>query len=130
MEYSGQNMLTTAQCLLLTYILALDQVLEITTRQNIHLHWVRKKNVVDTISEIAKSGFFTINGCGDNTRNVIGCPLSYYSNKWAQKVGKYFALPTAAYIEVFEINPNYLRKAGLQDRKAGVTRFDYGPKSA
>ncbi len=101
--------------------------LRITTRQNIQLHWVRKKNVVDTISEIAKSGFFTINGCGDNTRNVIGCPLSYYSNKWAQKVGKYFALPTAAYIEVFEIDPNYLRKAGLQDRKAGVTRFDYGP---
>jgi len=53
--------------------------LRITTRQNIQLHWVRKKNVVDAIKEIAKSGFFTINGCGDNTRNVIGCPLSFYS---------------------------------------------------
>src|SRR5918996_1070839 len=107
--------------------------LRITTRQNIQLHWVSKKNVVNTISEIAKSGFFTINGCGDNTRNVIGCPLSCYysrifnSNKWAQKVGRYFALPTAAYVEIFEIDPNYLRKAALQDREAGVTRFDYGP---
>ena len=107
--------------------------LRITTRQNIQLHWVRKKDVVDTISEIAKSGFFAINGCGDNTRNVIGCPLSCYysrifnSNKWAQKVGRYFALPTAAYVEIFEIDPNYLRKAALQDREAGVTRFDYGP---
>jgi sulfite reductase beta subunit-like hemoprotein len=107
--------------------------LRITTRQNIQLHWVRKKDVVDTISEIAKSGFFAINGCGDNTRNVIGCPLScnysriFNSNKWAQKVGKYFALPTAAYIEIFEIDPNYLRKAALQDREGGVTRFDYGP---
>jgi sulfite reductase (NADPH) hemoprotein beta-component len=105
--------------------------LRITTRQNIQLHWVRKKNVVNVIKEIAKSGFFTINGCGDNTRNVIGCPLSFYSkifnaSKWAQKVGKYFALPTAAYIEVFEIDPNYLRKAGLLDREVGVTRFDYG----
>jgi sulfite reductase beta subunit-like hemoprotein len=105
--------------------------LRITTRQNIQLHWVRKKNVVDVIKEIAKSGFFTINGCGDNTRNVIGCPLSFYSkvfnaNKWAQKIGKYFALPTASYIEVFQIDPNYLRKAGLLDREAGVTRFDYG----
>ena len=105
--------------------------LRITTRQNIQLHWVRKKNVVNVIREIAKSGFFTINGCGDNTRNVIGCPLSFYSkifnaNKWAQKVGKYFALPTAAYIEVFEIDLNYLRKAGLLDREIGVTRFDYG----
>src|SRR6266513_6554869 len=93
--------------------------LKITTRQNIQLHWVRKKNVVDTIKEIAKSGFFTINGCGDNTRNVIGCPLSFFcskiinANKWAQKIGKYFALPAAAYIEVFEVDPNYLRKAGL-----------------
>ncbi len=105
--------------------------LRITTRQNIQLHWVRKKNVVDAIKEIAKSGFFTINGCGDNTRNVINCPLSFYSkifnaSKWAQKIGKYFALPTAAYIEVFEIDPNYLRKAGLLDREVGATRFDYG----
>src|SRR5919197_732328 len=105
--------------------------LKITTRQNIQLHWVRKENIVSVIREIAKSGYFTINGCGDNTRNVIGCPLSFYSkifnaNKWAQKIGKYFALPTAAYIEVFEIDPNYLRKAGLLDREAGVTRFDYG----
>jgi len=104
--------------------------LRITTRQNIQLHWVRKKNVVDVIREIAKSEFFTINGCGDNTRNVIGCPLSFYSkifnaNKWAQIIGKYFALPTAAYLEVFEIDPNYLRKAGLLDREIGVTRFDY-----
>jgi sulfite reductase beta subunit-like hemoprotein len=105
--------------------------LRITTRQNIQLHWIRKKNVVDVIKEIAKSGFFTINGCGDNTRNVIGCPLSFYSkvfnaNKWAQKIGKYFHLPTAAYIEVFEIDPNYLRIAGLLDRETGVARFDYG----
>src|SRR2546430_11447698 len=85
--------------------------LRITTRQNIQLHWVRKKNVVDVIREIAKSEFFTINGCGDNTRNVIGCHLSFYSkifnaNKWAQIIGKYFALPTVAYLEVFEIDPN------------------------
>jgi sulfite reductase (NADPH) hemoprotein beta-component len=105
--------------------------LKITTRQNIQLHWVRKENIVSVIREIAKSGYFTINGCGDNTRNVIGCPLSFYSkifnaNKWAQKAGKYFALPTAAYIEVFEIDPNYLRKSALLDRELGIDRFDYG----
>lgn len=105
--------------------------LRVTTRQNIQLHWVRKKNVVDAIREIAKSGFFTINGCGDNTRNVVGCPLSNHSpifnaNEWAQKAGKYFALPAAAYIEVFEIDPKYLRKAGLEDREPGKTRFAYG----
>ena len=105
--------------------------LKITTRQNIQLHWVKKINVVDAIRDISESGFFTINGCGDNTRNVIGCPLSYHStlfnaNTWAQRVGKYFALPTAAYIEIFEINPKYLRDAELENRIPGVSRFDYG----
>ncbi len=106
--------------------------LRVTTRQNIQLHWVRKKNVVDAIRDIAESGFFTINGCGDNTRNVIGCTLSYHSpvfnaSRWAQKAGKYFALPSGAYVEVFEVDTKYLRKAGLQDREPGVSRFAYGP---
>jgi len=106
--------------------------LRITTRQNIQLHWIKKKDVVNTISEIAKSGFFTINGCGDNTRNVVGCPLTkssdiFDSNKWAQKIGKYFALPPSAYVEIFEIDPNYLREAGLSERHPGITGFDYGP---
>ncbi|HEY7082403.1 MAG TPA: nitrite/sulfite reductase [Nitrososphaeraceae archaeon] len=106
--------------------------LRITTRQNIQLHWIRKNDVVNAINEIAKSGFFTINGCGDNTRNVIGCPLARYSdifdsNEWAQKVGRYFALPSAAYIEIFEIDPYYLRQAGLYERQSGITGFDYGP---
>ncbi|MEM3084367.1 MAG: hypothetical protein QXP61_04675, partial [Nitrososphaerales archaeon] len=106
--------------------------LRITTRQNIQLHWVRKRDLVDAIRDIAESGFFTINGCGDNTRNVVGCPLSHNSpvfdaNRWAQKAGKYFALPTAAYIEVFEIDPNYLRKAGLYDREPNISRFAYAP---
>jgi sulfite reductase (NADPH) hemoprotein beta-component len=37
----------------------------ITTRQNIQLHWVKKENIVNAIREISKSGYFTINGCGD-----------------------------------------------------------------
>jgi sulfite reductase beta subunit-like hemoprotein len=106
--------------------------LKITTRQNIQLHWVKKKHVVDAIKDISESGFFTMNGCGDNTRNVVGCPLSHHStifnaNLWAQRVGKYFALPTAAYMEIFEIDPKYLRDAKLVNRTPRVSRFDYGP---
>jgi sulfite reductase (NADPH) hemoprotein beta-component len=106
--------------------------LKVTTRQNIQLHWLQKKHVVDAIKDISESRFFTMNGCGDNTRNVMGCPLSYHStifnaNSWAQRVGKYFALPTAAYIEIFEIDPKYLRDANLENRTPGVSRFDYGP---
>ncbi|MEM4311291.1 MAG: hypothetical protein QXX95_02770 [Nitrososphaerales archaeon] len=103
--------------------------LRVTTRQNIQLHWVRKKNVVEAVREIAYSGFYTLNGCGDNVRNVMGCPLSKYSsiydaNAWAQKAGKYFRLPTAAYIEIFEIDPFYIRE--LEERTEEEA-FQYGP---
>jgi sulfite reductase (NADPH) hemoprotein beta-component len=101
--------------------------LRVTTRQNIQLHWIKKSQVVEAIQRIASSSFYTINGCGDNTRNVMGCPLSAYSrvfnaNDWAQKVGRYFRLPTAAYIEIFQIDPNYLR-----DERGVGERFEYGP---
>jgi sulfite reductase beta subunit-like hemoprotein len=33
----------------------------------------------EAVRGIAKSGFYSINGCGDNVRNVMGCTLSYYS---------------------------------------------------
>src|SRR5438034_4465965 len=105
--------------------------LKITTRKNIQFHMIKKMNVVYEIRDISESRFFTMNGCGYNTRNVIGCPLSYHStifntNLWAQRVGKYFALPTAAYIEIFEIDPKYLRDNNLENRIYGVSRFDYG----
>ena len=45
----------------------------------------------------------------------MGYPLSHFSyffnaNEWAQKVGKYFQLLTSGYIEIFEIDPDYIRK--------------------
>ncbi|HZD36233.1 MAG TPA: hypothetical protein VE130_13610 [Nitrososphaeraceae archaeon] len=107
--------------------------LRLTTRQNIQFHWVKKKNLVDAVSGIAKSGFYSINGCGDNVRNVMGCPLSHYSNlfdanEWAQKVGKYFQLPTSAYIEIFEIDPDYIRKEDIDnDTNISNKKFQYGP---
>ncbi|MBM3897090.1 MAG: nitrite/sulfite reductase [Thaumarchaeota archaeon] len=102
--------------------------LRVTTRQNIQMHWVKKQNLVDAIQTIAKSGFYTLNGCGDNTRNVMACPLAQFSgiydaNAWARKVGKYFVLPTASYMEIFEIDPKYMRD--LNERRP-EERFDYG----
>jgi len=103
--------------------------LRITTRQNIQLHWIKKRNLVDVVQEIAKSGFYTLNGCGDNVRNTIGCPLSHYSslynaNAWAQKAGKYFSLPSAGYLEIFAVDPAYLRKGGEPLKES---HFHYGP---
>lgn len=98
--------------------------LRLTTRQNIQFHWVDKKGVLDVVKALAEHDKRSINGCGDNTRNVMGCPLSSHSdifnaNAWAQKAGAYFQLPLEAYIKVFELDPNYIRKPGES--------FRYGP---
>ncbi len=99
--------------------------IRLTNRQNIQFHWVRKENVVEMIRSLAESGLNTLNGCGDNTRNVMGCPLSRFSsvfnaNEWAQKAGAYFQLPIEPFITVWEIDPAKIRKPGES--------FNYGAK--
>jgi len=111
-----------------TYTGKPEPTLRLTTRQAVQLHWIKKKDVVPAMQEIASSGFYTINGCGDNVRNFVACPLSTYSNyfnatAFAMRAAKYFRLPTASYIEIFEIDPKYLR----DDRKAGE-KFEYGDR--
>jgi len=42
--------------------------LRLTTRQNIQFYWVWKRNVPDLTHRIAETGFYGLNGCGDNAR--------------------------------------------------------------
>jgi len=98
--------------------------LRVTTRQNIQFHWIKKDHILEVVRGIAESGFYSLNGCGDNVRNVMGCPVSrlsdiYDANRWAQKAGAYFRLPTASFIEIFAIDPAYVRNP--------EERFEYGP---
>jgi sulfite reductase beta subunit-like hemoprotein len=111
-----------------TYTGKPEPSLRLTTRQAVQLHWIKKQDVIPAIKEIASSGFYTINGCGDNVRNFTACPLSTYSKyfnatAFAERAAKYFRLPTAGYIEIFEIDPKYLR----DDRKTGE-KFEYGDR--
>ena len=99
--------------------------IRLTTRQNVQYHWITKENVIPLISFAAKSGLLAINGCGDNVRNIMACPLSRFSNvfdgvKWAQKAADYFRLPTAPFMQIFEIDSQYLRSDTEQKQ------FDYG----
>ena len=95
-----------------------------TTRQNVQFHWVKKENVVELVRRLAESGMFTLNGCGDNTRNVMACPLGKFSevfdgNAWAHKTAEYFQLPADPFIQIFAIDPNYLRKEGENPKSFG-----------
>ena len=99
--------------------------IRLSNRQNIQFHWVKKPGVLEIVKTLAEAGLNSLNGCGDNTRNVMGCPLSSFSNifnahAWAQKAGRYFQLPLDPFIEIFAIDPNYLRRP--------EESFPYGPQ--
>lgn len=98
--------------------------IRLTNRQNIQFHWIKKPGVIPLVKGLAEKGLYTLNGCGDNTRNVMGCPLSHYSDvfnarAWAHKTAEYFRLPVEPFIEIFAIDPKYLRKPDES--------FAYGP---
>jgi sulfite reductase beta subunit-like hemoprotein len=99
--------------------------LRLTTRQNIQLHWVRKEQVLEIVRTLAGSGLFTLNGCGDNVRNTMACPLSRHSDvfdgvQWARETAAYFRLPVEPFIEIFAVDPSYVREEG--------ETFQYGSK--
>ena len=91
--------------------------IRLTNRQNIQFHWIKKENVPIIVKTLAESGLNTLNGCGDNTRNVMGCPIDHFSdvlntNALAQQCGAYFQLPIEPFISVWQIDPNKIRKPG------------------
>ncbi len=99
--------------------------LRLTTRQNVQFHWLKKADVPEVVRRVADTGFYALNGCGDNMRNVMGCPLSrhslaYNAHAHAEAFGAYFQLPLGPHLQVFGINP----KAPPRQPE---DRFQYGP---
>jgi len=98
--------------------------LRVTNRQTIQFHWIKKNGVIDIVKTLAEVGMNSLNGCGDNTRNVMACPLSRFSKIFnasdsAHKIGEYFQLPIDPYIKIYAIDPNHIRKPEQS--------FAYGP---
>src|SRR5580698_3490712 len=49
---------------------------DITTRQNIQLHWLTLSGLVDVVDALTAVGLSPKGACGDVVRNVTGCPLA------------------------------------------------------
>ena len=49
---------------------------DITTRQNIQLHWLTIDALVDVVEQLTAIGLSPKGACGDVVRNVTGCPLA------------------------------------------------------
>jgi ferredoxin-nitrite reductase len=53
-----------------------DAFLDITTRQDIQMHWIEVEDVPEIWERYDEVGLTTIQGCGDSARNVLGCPAA------------------------------------------------------
>ncbi|MBI3078391.1 MAG: nitrite reductase [Deltaproteobacteria bacterium] len=51
-------------------------VADLTVRQNIQLHWVAIEALPDLFHQLWRCGLTTLGSCGDDTRNITGCPLA------------------------------------------------------
>ncbi len=49
---------------------------EISTRQNIQLHWIRLDDLPAIFERLKQSGLTTAGGCGDTVRNITSCPVA------------------------------------------------------
>ncbi|HZT74558.1 MAG TPA: nitrite reductase [Terriglobales bacterium] len=49
---------------------------DITVRQNFQLHWLEAEHLPDIFHQLWAVGLTSQAACGDDTRNVTGCPLS------------------------------------------------------
>src|SRR6201996_6226930 len=51
-------------------------VADITTRQNIQLHWLTIESLPEVVDRLTEIGLSPKGACGDVVRNVTGCPLA------------------------------------------------------
>jgi sulfite reductase (ferredoxin) len=51
-------------------------IADITTRQNIQLHWLTIESLPEVVDALTKIGLSPKGACGDVVRNVTGCPLA------------------------------------------------------
>lgn len=53
---------------------------DITTRQNIQLHWLTIADLVEVADTLTQIGLSPKGACGDVVRNVTGCPLAGFNH--------------------------------------------------
>jgi sulfite reductase (ferredoxin) len=51
-------------------------VADITTRHNVQLHWIPVEALPDIFERLWRCRLTTMSACGDDTRNITGCPLA------------------------------------------------------
>src|SRR5258708_28014046 len=50
---------------------------DLTVRQNVQLHWIAIEDLPNILESLWRAGLTTTGSCGDDTRNITGCPLAW-----------------------------------------------------
>jgi ferredoxin-nitrite reductase len=53
-----------------------NNFLDLTTRQDVQMHWIRMGDVPEIWRRLEDVGVTTVQACGDSARNVLCCPVS------------------------------------------------------
>ena len=53
-----------------------NNFLDLTTRQDVQMHWLQMKNIPEIWRRLEDVGITTVQACGDSARNVLCCPVS------------------------------------------------------
>src|ERR687890_440260 len=53
-----------------------NNFLDLTTRQDVQMHWIKMENVPEIWRRLEEIGITTVQACGDSARNVLCCPVS------------------------------------------------------
>jgi ferredoxin-nitrite reductase len=53
-----------------------DAFLDVTTRQDIQMHWIRIEHVPEIWDRYEAVGLTTLQACGNSVRNVVSCPAA------------------------------------------------------
>ena len=53
-----------------------NNFLDITTRQDVQMHWLKMGDIPEIWRRLEESGITTVQACGDSARNVLCCPVS------------------------------------------------------
>ncbi len=104
-----------------------DQILHVTTRQDIQLHFVHIEDTPDLMRRLAAVGITTREACGNAVRNVTACPISGVCNTEAFDVTPY-ANAIMFFLLGHDDTLDFGRKfkiafSGCGDNPCGLTNF-------
>ncbi|MFZ5896678.1 MAG: nitrite/sulfite reductase [Myxococcota bacterium] len=104
-----------------------DQILHITTRQDIQLHFVHIEDTPDLMRRLAAVGITTREACGNSVRNVTACPYAGVCNEESFDVAPY-AHAITFFLLGHDDTQDFGRKfkiafSGCHDNPCGLTNF-------